>query len=117
MKRGEIWWADLGPHRPQEQTGRRPVVIWQNDKLTKVLHSVVIIPLTTNTERAGFAGTSLIAASALGPPQDSVALAYQIRTVSKAALESKIRMLDAAEIADLEFAAAEAFGGRDIRLN
>jgi mRNA interferase MazF len=117
VKRGEIWWANLGPHRPHEQTGRRPVVVWQNDKLTTVLHSVVIIPLTTNLERAGFAGTSLITASELGPPQDSVALAYQIRTVSKSALESRMRALDEAEIADLEFAAAEAFGGRDIRLN
>ncbi|MFL6195211.1 MAG: type II toxin-antitoxin system PemK/MazF family toxin [Thermoanaerobaculia bacterium] len=25
MKRGEVWWADLGPYRPREQTGRRPV--------------------------------------------------------------------------------------------
>ena len=28
MKRGEIWWADLGPYRLREQTGRRPVIIW-----------------------------------------------------------------------------------------
>ena len=34
MKRGELWWADLGPHRPQEQTGRRPVIVWQSDALT-----------------------------------------------------------------------------------
>ena len=27
MKRGEIWWADLGPYRAGEQTGRRPVRI------------------------------------------------------------------------------------------
>ncbi len=110
MRRGEIWWANLGPHRPQEQTGRRPVVIWQTDKLNKILHSVVIIPLTTNLERLGFAGTSLISASDLGPPQDSVALAYQIRTVARSAFESRIRALDETEMADLEFAATEAFG-------
>ncbi|MFN0104888.1 MAG: type II toxin-antitoxin system PemK/MazF family toxin [Bryobacteraceae bacterium] len=31
MKRGEVWWADLGAYRPREQTGRTPVVIWQSD--------------------------------------------------------------------------------------
>ena len=24
-RRGVVWWADLGPLRPREQTGRRPV--------------------------------------------------------------------------------------------
>ncbi|HTS67557.1 MAG TPA: type II toxin-antitoxin system PemK/MazF family toxin [Terriglobia bacterium] len=33
MKRGEIWWADLGPYRLREQTGRRPVVVWQSPAL------------------------------------------------------------------------------------
>jgi mRNA-degrading endonuclease toxin of MazEF toxin-antitoxin module len=42
VKRGEIWWAELGTHRPQEQTGRRPVVLWQSDTLTRVLQSVLV---------------------------------------------------------------------------
>ena len=79
MKRGEIWWADLGPHRPQEQTGRRPVIVWQSDALTRVLQSVLVIPLTTNLDRAHLAGTALISATTEGPPQDSVALAFQMR--------------------------------------
>lgn len=36
--RGEICWADLGPYRTQEQTGRRPVIVWQSDTLTRLLH-------------------------------------------------------------------------------
>ena len=63
MKRGEIWWADLGPYRLREQTGRRPVVVWQSDSLTQVLQSVLVIPITSNLERANLAGTALIAAS------------------------------------------------------
>jgi mRNA-degrading endonuclease toxin of MazEF toxin-antitoxin module len=46
LKRGEIWWADLGTYRPREQTGRRPVVIWQSDTLTRMLQSVLVVPLT-----------------------------------------------------------------------
>jgi len=79
MIRGEIWWADLGPHRSQEQTGRRPVVIWQSNALNGALHSVLVVPLTTNLARAKLAGTAFISATPDGPPADSVALAFQLR--------------------------------------
>ena len=39
MRRGEVWWADLGSYRLREQTGRRPVVIWQSGTLTRVLQA------------------------------------------------------------------------------
>ena len=58
MKRGELWWADLGAYRPQEQTGRRPVIVWQSDTLTRLLQSVLVVPLTTNLDRARLAGYS-----------------------------------------------------------
>src|SRR5438128_4016490 len=89
LKRGEIWWADLGPYRPREQTGRRPVVIWQSDTLTRVLQSVLVVPLTTNLDRASLAGTALISSSSTGgPPTDSVALAFQSPGIPKSALQS-----------------------------
>jgi mRNA interferase MazF len=109
LKRGEIWWADLGPYRTREQTGLRPVVIWQSDTLTQVLQSVVVIPLTTNLERSNLAGTALIAGTD-GLPQDSVALAFQIRTVPKSILKSKIRLLSEDELSELELATDEALG-------
>ncbi|MBM3757805.1 MAG: type II toxin-antitoxin system PemK/MazF family toxin, partial [Acidobacteria bacterium] len=59
LRRGEIWWADLGAYRPQEQLGRRPVVIWQSDAPTRLLESVLVVPLTTNLSRAHLAGTAL----------------------------------------------------------
>ena len=110
MKRGEVWWADLGPYRPREQTGRRPVVIWQSDTLTKILQSVLVIPLTTNLERANLAGTALIAASEDGLPESSVALAFQLRAIPKSALHTRIRMLSEEELAELELATDEALG-------
>jgi len=66
MRRGEIWWAELGPYAPMEQTGRRPVIIWQSDTLNRLLHSVMIVPLTTNMQRAGLVGTVLIPSTVLG---------------------------------------------------
>jgi len=113
VKRGELWWADLGVHRSREQTGKRPVVIWQSDVLSRVLHSILVIPLTTNTERAKLAGTALIAAAELGPPVDSVALAFQMRAIPKTALTARIRALTETEMAELELATDEALGRVD----
>ena len=111
MKRGEVWWADLGAYRPREQTGRRPVVIWQSDTLTRVLQSVLVVLLTTNLDRANLAGTALIRSNSLGgPPQDSVGLAFQMRAIPKSALQAKIRDLDESEIEELELATDEALG-------
>ena len=110
MRRGELWWADLGPRRPLEQTGRRPVVVWQSDTLNRALQSVLVVPLTTNLERARLAGTAVIAASDLGPPEDSVALAFQMRAIPKRSLQARIRSLSDVELAELDLATDEALG-------
>ena len=111
MKRGEIWWADLGAYRLREQTGRRPVVIWQSDTLTSLLQSILVVPLTTNLERANLAGTAIIEALPHGgPPEDSIALAFQMRAVPKSALVEKMRDLTESELAELELATDEALG-------
>ena len=111
MKRGEIWWADLGPFRPREQTGRRPVVIWQSNALTGSLQSVLVVPLTTNLDRANLAGTAIVQASPHeGLPEDSVALAFQMRAVPKTALDNRVRALSEIELAELELATDEALG-------
>jgi mRNA interferase MazF len=110
LKRGELWWASLGDYRRLEQTGRRPVIIWQSDSLTRVLQSVLVIPLTTNTQRAHLAGTAVIEALEQGPTQDSVPLAFQIRAIPKTALASRIRPLTDSEIAEVELAVDEALG-------
>ena len=98
-------------YRLREQTGRRPVVIWQSDTLTSVLHSILVVPLPTNLERANLAGTAMIdALPAVGPPEDSIALAFQMRAVPKSALAEKIRDLTESELEELELATDEALG-------
>ena len=84
---------------------------WQSDALTRALQSVLVVPLTTNLDRAKLAGTALIA-SALpgGPSEDSVALAFQMRAIPKSALQTKIRDLAESEKEELELATDEALG-------
>jgi mRNA interferase MazF len=93
-----------------EQTGRRPVVIWQSDALTSVLASVLVVPLTTNLDRAHLAGTALLQSTEGGLPEDSVALAFQMRAIPKSALTSWVRSLTESEMAELELATDEALG-------
>jgi len=61
--------------------GRRPVVVWQSDALTRVLQSVLVVPLTTNLDRALLAGKAVTETTETGPP---VALTFQMRAVPKA---------------------------------
>jgi mRNA interferase MazF len=93
-----------------EQTGRRPVVIWQSNALTSVLASVLVVPLTTNLDRAHLAGAALLQATEGGLPDDSVALAFQMRAVPKSALVTRVRPLTETEISELELATDEALG-------
>jgi mRNA interferase MazF len=110
LKRGEIWWADLGAYRPREQTGRRPVIIWQSDILTRALQSILVVPLTTNLDRARLAGTAMIEATENGLSQTSVALAFQMRAIPQDCLLDRIRNLTVDELGELELATDEALG-------
>jgi mRNA interferase MazF len=85
-------------------------VIWQSERLIRALDSILVVPLTTNLDRAKLAGTALIAASPFGPSEDSVALAFQMRAVPKVCLKSKLRDLDELEWEELELATDEALG-------
>ena len=42
MKRGEIYWADLGP-----PAGRRPILVLTRNAVIPVLSAVVVAPITT----------------------------------------------------------------------
>ena len=96
---------------PSARADRAPsVVVWQSDTLIRVLQSVLVVPLTTNLDRARLAGTAVIEATPDGPPQTSVALAFQMRAVPKTCLTDRIRSLTDAEIGELELATDEALG-------
>ena len=77
----------------------------------KVASVSLVVPLTTNLDRANLAGTALVSASSVGGlPQDSVALAFQMRAIPKSALQAKIRDLQDGELEELELATDEALG-------
>ena len=52
IKRGDVWLANLSPTQGSEQTGIRPVIIFQNNTINKFTSTLLAIPLTTNLRRA-----------------------------------------------------------------
>lgn len=76
--------VDLEPVRGSEQAGVRPVLIVSNESVNAVLSVVTIVPLTTRKQaRRIYPTEALLPSGAAGLPNESIAIAHQIRTISK----------------------------------
>ena len=79
MKRGDIYWADLGP-----PAGRRPVLILSRDAAIPVLSAVVVAPLTRTIR--GIASEVKLGRDE-GLPDDCVASCDNLMTIPKDRLD------------------------------
>ena len=102
VKRGEVWLADLNPTRGSEQGGTRPVIIFQNDIVSRFSTTVITIPLTTNLRRASLPTCLLIPTGEGGLAQDSGALCYQLRVLDRTRLQRKLGELTPETLTNLE---------------
>jgi mRNA interferase MazF len=84
MKRGEVWWVDLGEPRGSAPALERPVVVVQTDALTRSkLATIMVVPVTTNMKRAAAPGNVVLSRAHSGLKADSVAMTCQVMTVDK----------------------------------
>jgi mRNA interferase MazF len=91
IRRGDVWWADLGEPRGSEPGCRRPLVIVQADAFNRSrLATVLAVVLTTNVRLVDAPGNVLIPARNSGLPKDSVANVAQLVTVDRACLDEKV---------------------------
>lgn len=94
MRRGELWWADLGLPRGSAPALRRPVLIISADQYNRSkLRTVTVVVLTTNVKLAALPGNVVIAAHVAGLKADSVVNITQIATIDRAALDEHIGAL------------------------
>lgn len=94
MRRGELWWADLAEPRGSEPAKRRPVVIVQEDALTRSrLGTVMVAPITSNLRRAAAPGNVPLARAQSGLRVDGVILACQVLTLDKVFLTEPVGAL------------------------
>ncbi len=94
-----IFWADLEPTKGSEQAGRRPVLVISAEEVNQALPIVTILSLTSvKPGRKVYPVESLLSPQETGLPKDSIAMAHQIRAVSKERLGEKCGSINSAEI-------------------
>ena len=107
---GEVYNANLEPVRGSEQGKTRPIVIFQNPDLARFTSTALCIPLTSNLKRLGLPGTCLIKQGDGGLPQDSVALAFQLRALDASRLGPRIGRISSSTVETLADAVLNALG-------
>lgn len=86
----KIFWAILDPVQGSEQAGQRPVLIISNDIVNESLPVVTVLPLTTlKPGRTVYPTEAKLDAKENGLAENSLAMAHQIRTISKSRLDNQ----------------------------
>ncbi|WP_367846664.1 type II toxin-antitoxin system PemK/MazF family toxin [Rhodoferax sp. WC2427] len=97
MKRGEVWWVEFDPAVGSEVTKTRPGIIVSNDAANRNLGRVIVVALTSNTERM-YPGNALVTVAGAR----SKAMADQIMTADKSRLKSLLGTLSKPDMKAVE---------------
>lgn len=89
-RRGEVWYADLNPVRGSEQAGRRPVLDFQDNTVSRFTTTLVTIPFTSNMRRASLPTCVLVSAGEGGLTGESVLICHQMRSIDVQRLGTKL---------------------------
>ena len=92
IKRMEIYMADLPKVGGSVQSGKRPVLIVQNDVGNVKSSTVVVVPLTSKCKKWQIAHVDIPTSTGLS--KESVALCEQILTVSKECLGKRLGIIE-----------------------
>ena len=91
IRRGEIWWADLGPPRGSAPALRRPVVVVSADHLNASdIRTVSVAALTSNLKWAAIPGNLHVRKGTAGLDRDSVVNLTQLLTLDKDDLDVRV---------------------------
>jgi len=107
MKRGEVWWVEFDPAVGTETRKTRPAVIISNDAANRNLSRVIVVALTSNTERV-YPGNALVSVGGTL----SKAMADQIMTADKLRLKSKLGELSKIDMQAVDDAVCVQLGLR-----
>lgn len=111
MRRGEIWWADLGQPIGSAPTGERPVMIISDDAFNASgINTVTVITLTSSARLAARPGNVLISAGDSGLRRDSVANVTALATVDRSALRDPAGRLPGAVMRQVDAGLRLALG-------
>lgn len=102
MRRGEVWWAELG-----EGAGRRPVLLLSRNEAYAVRKLVTVAPLTT---RIRGISSEVPLGIAEGVPKECVANLDTITTIARSCLCENLARLSAGKMKQVEAAVRFSLG-------
>ena len=103
IRRGDIWWCDLGPVLGSAPAGRRPVLVISADGFNASnLRTVVAAAMTTNVDRAKRPANVLLEKGTAGLARDSVVMTTHLRTLDRATLVDRCGRLSRSLMAQVD---------------
>jgi mRNA interferase MazF len=109
IRRGELYWYDLGPPRGSVQGRRRPVCIVQNDLGNRASPTTIVAACTTQP-RAQYPFHVHYTAAESGSGRDGIVLCEQLFTINQAALGERCGALPPRLLPDLDRALCRSLG-------
>ena len=102
-KRGDICLVDFNPAKGGEMGKLRPAILMSAEEEIRILHTVIVIPLSTVIEADALPYRyTIMARDALR--HDSDACIYEIRALSKQRIKGKLSRIDEEELATIQHA-------------
>lgn len=96
-----LFLADLNPVIGSEQKGKRPVLVVSDEDFNSLMPVVTVIPITSlKPGRRVYPNEALLEKGVGGLDVRSLALAHQIRTISKERLVTRIGMVTEEAVRD-----------------
>ncbi len=97
--KGAIFIANLNPVKGSEQRGSRPVLVISDEDFNQTMPVVTILPLTSLKQgRKVYPNETLLSKGVARLPHDSLVLAHQVRTISKARLQKLLGCIKETEL-------------------
>lgn len=111
IKRGDIFYADMGQVIGSEQAGVRPVLIVQNDVGNKYSPTVIVAPITSKERKHPLPTHCAIKRQGRLKANASLVLLEQVRVIDKTRLKGKkIGNLTAEDMEDVDKALSISVG-------
>ena len=93
VRRGDIFYADMGENVGSEQNGMRPVLVLQNDVGNEHSPTIIVAVLTSKVKKM-YMPTHVYVGARFGLTEESVVLTEQLSTIDRRRLRGYVGTVD-----------------------